>query len=102
HNTSGLASARTPSGVHGVGSVVQDDANALQKSPACRGECNRSFRTNKELDANLALKPTNFLTQMGLCNAQPRRTSSEVELLGDRDKEFQMAIFHRCLIGVAS
>jgi hypothetical protein len=33
-----------------------------------------------------------------LCNAQPRRRSREVQLLGDRDKEFQMSIFHRPLI----
>jgi hypothetical protein len=56
------------------------------------------FVRTKELDANLALKPTDFVTEMGLCNAQPHRRSREVELLGDRDKKFQMSMFHRCLI----
>jgi hypothetical protein len=97
-----LASTRTPGGVHSVGSVVQDDANALQKSTAGRGERDRSFRTYEEVDANLALKPTNFLTEMRLCNAQPHRRSREVELLGDRDKKIQMSEFHRCLIRTAS
>ena len=97
-DTSSFASTRTPGGVHGVGSVVQDDANALQKSMAGRGERDRSFGANEELDANLALKPKNFLTEMGLCNAQPNRRSREMEFLGDRDKKFQMSIFHYCLI----
>jgi Tripartite tricarboxylate transporter family receptor len=92
----------TSSGVHSVGSAVQDDANALQKSTTSRGERDRSFSTNEELDANLALKSTNFLTEMGLCNAQPYRRSREVELLGDRDKKIQMSKFHRCLIRTAS
>ncbi|HLQ89321.1 MAG TPA: hypothetical protein VK148_04720 [Xanthobacteraceae bacterium] len=97
-DASGLASTRTPGGVHSAGSIVQDNANALQKSTAGRGEGDQSFRTYKELDANLALKPTNFLTEMGLCNAEPHRRSSEVELLGDRDEESQMSMFHRSLI----
>lgn len=97
-NASDLASTRTLGGVHSVGSVVQDDANAFQKSTTGRGERDRPFRTYEELDANLALKPANFLTEVGLRNAQPHRRSREVELLGDRDKEFQMSIFHRCLI----
>jgi hypothetical protein len=33
-----------------------------------------------------------------LRNAQPHRRSREVELLGDRDKQFQTSIFHRCVI----
>jgi hypothetical protein len=65
---------------------------------AGRGERDRSFGTNEERDANLALKPNNFLTEMGLCNAQPHRRSREMELLGDRDKKFQMSIFHHGLI----
>jgi hypothetical protein len=97
-NASGLALTRTLGSVHSVSSVVQDDANALQKSTAGRGKRDRSFRTDEELNANVALKPTNFLTEMRLCNAQPHRRSREVELLGDRDKEFQMSIFHGCLI----
>jgi hypothetical protein len=94
-NASGLASTCTLGGIHCTGSVVQHGANALQKSTAGRGERDRSFRTYEELDANLALKPTNFLTEMGLRNAQPRRRSREVEFLGDRDKKFQTSIFHR-------
>src|SRR6266550_6361153 len=97
-DASDLASTCTLGGVHGAGSVVEDDANVLEKSTASRGERDRSFRTCEELDANLALKSTNFLTEMGLCNAQPCRRSREVELLGDRDKEFQMSIFHCRLI----
>jgi len=94
----GLASTCTLGGVHSAFSVVQDDANALQKSTACRGECNRSFRTYEELDTNFVLNPANFLTQIGLRNTQPRRRSCEVELLGDRDKQFQASIFHGCFI----
>lgn len=93
-DASGLASTRTLGGVHSVGSVVQHDTNALQKSMAGRGERDRSFRTYEELDANLALKPANFLTEIGLRNAQPHRRSREVEFLGDRDKKFQTSIFH--------
>jgi len=97
-DASDLASTSTPSSAHSVGSVVQDDANALQKSVAGRGECYRSFRTYEELDANLALKPANFLTEIGLRNPQPHRRSREMELLGDCDKQFQPSIFHRCVI----
>jgi hypothetical protein len=97
-DASGLALTRTPGGMHSVGSVVQDDTNALQESTAGRGERDRSLGTYEELDADLALKPTNFLTEMGLCNAQPQRRSSEMELLGDRDKKSQMSIFHYALI----
>src|SRR5262249_61369298 len=48
-DASDLASACTPGSVHSVGSVVQDDANALQKSTAGRGERDRSFCTNEAL-----------------------------------------------------
>src|SRR5262249_44782315 len=65
-DASGLASTCTPGGMHGVGSVVEDDANALQKSTAGRSERHRSFGAYEELDANLALKPTNFPTEVGL------------------------------------
>src|SRR5262245_38939531 len=54
-NASGLASTCTLGGIHCTGSVVQHGANALQKNTAGPGERDRSFRTNEELDANLAL-----------------------------------------------
>src|SRR5262245_1912527 len=93
-DASGFASTRTLGSAYSVGSVVQNDADALQKRAAGRSECDRSFRTNKELDANLALKLTNFLTEIGLRNAQPHRRSREVEFFGDRNKKFQTSIFH--------
>ena len=59
----------------------------------------REYEDNLELDdASPRARFRQFYLRVGLCNAQPHRRSSEVELLGDRDKEFQMAIFHRCLI----
>jgi hypothetical protein len=97
-DASDLPSTRTLGRTHCVGGVVQDDPNPLQKNMASWGERDRSFRTYEELDANLALKPANFLTEVGLRNAQPGRCSREVELLGDRDKKFQTSIFHRSLI----
>src|SRR5262245_47775091 len=91
-DASDLASACTPGGVHSVACVVQDDTHVLQEFLAGRGEHHRSFRANEELDANLALKPANFLTEIGLCNAQPNRRTREVKLLRDRDKIFQTSI----------
>jgi hypothetical protein len=74
----------------------------LQKSSAGRGERDRSLRPCEKLDTDLALEPTNFLTEVGLRNTQPRRCASKVKLLGDRDKEFQLSVFHRGLIRTAS
>src|SRR5262245_66387686 len=97
-DASDLASTCTLCSADSVGSVVQNDTNVLQKDPAGRCKRDQSFRTCEELDANVALKPTNFLTEIGLRNAQPRRRSREVEFLGDCDKKFQTSIFHGLVI----
>jgi len=95
---SDLTPTRALSGMNSVSSRVQDSPNVLQKSMASWGECNRSLCANEKLDTDLALEPANFLTEVGLCNAQPRRSASEVKLLGDRHKELESSVFQHRLI----
>jgi len=101
-DASDLASARAPRGMRSIGSAFKDSANTLQKCQAGRSERNRSLCPYEKLDTDFAFEPTNFLAQVGLCNMEPRRCAREMKLLGDRDKEFQLSMFHGSLILITS
>jgi hypothetical protein len=48
----------------------------------------------KERHIELVFETADFPAEMRLCHPKPRRSACEAQLLGDRDEELEMAIFH--------
>jgi hypothetical protein len=86
------------SGACSICGCVQYAANALKEGSARCRQLHLAIVSRKQFDPDFALEPPNLMTEVWLRYPKPGGGSSEVELLGDRDKELQMSIFHAPMI----
>ena len=68
--------------------------DALKEGSARCRQLHLAIVSRKQFDPDFALEPPNLMTEVWLRYPKPGGGSSEVEFLGDRDKELQMSIFH--------